>query len=29
MKNEKQKSQRKEDEKVAEEMFKGVKLYGG
>jgi hypothetical protein len=29
MKNEKQKSQRKEEEKVAEEMFKGVKLYGG
>ncbi|VVB95425.1 Uncharacterised protein [uncultured archaeon] len=28
MKNEKQKSQKKEEEKVAEEMFKTVKLYG-
>lgn len=29
MKNEKQDSKRKEQEKIAEEMFKGAKLYGG
>ena len=29
MKNEKQKSQRKEEEKVAEETFKQVRLWAG
>jgi hypothetical protein len=29
MKTEKHDKQRKEEEKIAEEMFKSVKLYGG